>query len=60
MLPLEKFGILAWVIVDREEELFEMDDILDEDKVILALWNRWIMLNRSGYFYSVWPLGAAK
>jgi len=48
-LSLEPFGILSWQIVDREEELFEIDDIRDEDKVILALWNRWIMLNRTAF-----------
>lgn len=45
-LPLEPFGVLAWSIVDREEDLFEQDDLPDEDKVMLALWNRWIMFNR--------------
>ncbi len=45
-LPLEPFGVLAWSIVDTEEELFELEDMRDEDKVIFALWNRWIMLNR--------------
>ena len=43
---LEEFGILAWSIIDREEELFEIDGVRDEDKVIQALWCRWIMLNR--------------
>lgn len=45
-LPLEPFGILAWSIVDREEEIYELQDVRDEDKVVLALWNRWIFLNR--------------
>ena len=44
--PLDEFGILAWSIIDREEELFEMDGVRDEDKVMQALWSRWIMLNR--------------
>ncbi|KAL4073283.1 hypothetical protein V8B97DRAFT_2005937 [Scleroderma yunnanense] len=48
-LPLEPFGVLSWTIIDREEELFELDDVLDEDKVILALWNRWITLNRNKF-----------
>lgn len=43
---LDRFGILAWSIIDREEELFEMDGTRDEDKVMQALWCRWIMLNR--------------
>ena len=45
-LPLDEFGIMSWAIVDREEVLFEMEDISDEDRVMLALWNRWIMINR--------------
>lgn len=45
-LPLEPFGILAWYIIDREEEMFENDDVLDEDKVMQALWGRWILLNQ--------------
>lgn len=48
-LSLEPFGVLSWLIVDREEELFELDDVLDEDKVMLALWNRWIFLNRNKF-----------
>ncbi|KAI0698063.1 hypothetical protein C8T65DRAFT_661246 [Cerioporus squamosus] len=51
MLPTEEFGVMAWAVVDREEELFEMEDLRDEDKVMLALWNRWIMLNRSSFIF---------
>lgn len=43
---MDEFGVMSWEIVHREEELFEMEDVRDEDKVMLALWNRWIMLNR--------------
>ncbi|TFY69475.1 hypothetical protein EVJ58_g382 [Rhodofomes roseus] len=50
-LALEPFGVLSWMIVDREEELFELDDVRDEDKVMMALWNRWIMLHRSEYIF---------
>ncbi|EIW77063.1 hypothetical protein CONPUDRAFT_168086 [Coniophora puteana RWD-64-598 SS2] len=46
-LSLEPYGILSWSIIDREEELFEMDDIRDEDKVMAALWLRWVFLNRN-------------
>lgn len=46
MPPMDEFGVMSWEIVHREEELFEMEDVRDEDKVMLALWNRWIMLNR--------------
>ncbi len=45
-LSLDEFGLMSWAIVDREEELFEMDDVRDEDKVMLALWNRYIMLHK--------------
>ncbi|KAH9849571.1 hypothetical protein C2E23DRAFT_838624 [Lenzites betulinus] len=50
-MPLDKFGIMSWAIVDREEELFEMDDVSDEDKVMLALWNRWIMLHKTDFIF---------
>ncbi|EKM49415.1 uncharacterized protein PHACADRAFT_201677 [Phanerochaete carnosa HHB-10118-sp] len=39
-LLLEPYGILAWSIVDREEEIYKLADVLDEDKVMMALWNR--------------------
>jgi hypothetical protein len=45
-MSLEPFGVLGWVILDREEEIFEIDDVRDEDKVMQALWFRWIFLNR--------------
>jgi len=45
-LPLAQFGTLSWFILDREQELFELNDILDEDKVLQALWGRWILLKR--------------
>ena len=45
-LPMKDFGVLAWSIIDREEEIFELEDVPDEDKVMLALWNRWIALHR--------------
>ncbi|KAG2137395.1 uncharacterized protein EDB93DRAFT_1167305 [Suillus bovinus] len=48
-LPLDEFGVLAWVILDREEEIFEMDNVRDEDKVMQALWFRWIFLNRNKF-----------
>lgn len=49
-LPLEPYGVLAWAIVDREEEIYELADVRDEDKVMMALWNRWIFLNRCVIF----------
>ncbi|KAG1741498.1 uncharacterized protein EDB91DRAFT_1130770 [Suillus paluster] len=48
-MSLDKFGVLAWVILDREEEIFEIDDVRDEDKVMQALWLRWIFLNRNKF-----------
>lgn len=48
-LPLDEFGVLAWVILDKEEEIFEIDNVRDEDKVMQALWFRWIFLNRNKF-----------
>jgi hypothetical protein len=45
-LPMEPFGILGWSILDKEEEIFESDDMPDEHKVMHALWARWIHFNR--------------
>ncbi|KAL5525375.1 hypothetical protein ACEPAF_9245 [Sanghuangporus sanghuang] len=45
-LSLEPFGLMTGHVIEREEDVFELDDTRDEDKVILALWSRWIFLNR--------------
>ena len=45
-LPMEPYGILDWAVLDREEEIFESDEVKDEYKVMHALWARWIFLNR--------------
>jgi hypothetical protein len=45
-LSMEPFGVLSWFVIDKEEEIFECDDVRDEDKVMQALWARWILLNR--------------
>ncbi|EJD05229.1 uncharacterized protein FOMMEDRAFT_18842 [Fomitiporia mediterranea MF3/22] len=45
-LSLEPFGIMAWYIIDKEEDLFQLETMRDEDKVMQALWDRWIFLNR--------------
>lgn len=45
-LSLEPFGLMSWYIIDQEESIFEFDDARDEDKVMQALWLRWIILNR--------------
>ena len=45
-LPLEPFGVLAWDVLDREDEIFDSDNVQDEYKVMHALWGRWIILNR--------------
>ncbi|KAF8804635.1 hypothetical protein BYT27DRAFT_7107484 [Phlegmacium glaucopus] len=48
-LPLDQFGVLDWEILDREEEIYESDDVKEEYKVMHALWARWIMLNRNKF-----------
>ncbi|KAF7376079.1 SMC hinge domain-containing protein [Mycena sanguinolenta] len=45
-LPMEPFGVLAWAVIEKEEEIFESDDMPDEHKVMHALWARWIHFNR--------------
>ncbi|KAL7284008.1 hypothetical protein ACG7TL_001281 [Trametes sanguinea] len=34
-----------------------MDDVRDEDKVMLALWNRWIMLNKTRFIFDQYDKG---
>jgi hypothetical protein len=46
-LPMKEFGILEWEVLDREEEIYESDDVKEEYKVMQALWARWIMCYRS-------------
>ncbi|KAF9022216.1 hypothetical protein BDZ89DRAFT_1163360 [Hymenopellis radicata] len=46
-LSMDKFGVLAWEVLDREEEIFEHNSYPDELKVMQALWARWIKLNRN-------------
>lgn len=48
-LPLEPFGVLDWAVLDREDEIFESDDVKDEYKVMHALWARWVVLNRNKF-----------
>ncbi|KAI5889508.1 uncharacterized protein SCHCODRAFT_02670493 [Schizophyllum commune H4-8] len=45
-LPLAPYGALAWAVLDQEEEILEVPDIPDEQKVMQALWARWIFLHR--------------
>ncbi|TDL26650.1 hypothetical protein BD410DRAFT_800464 [Rickenella mellea] len=56
-LSMEPFGVMKWFVLDKEEEIFELCDVRDEDKVMQALWARWIILNRnkfiSNYFLGV-------
>ena len=50
LLPLKPFGLLEWIVLDREEEIFADDEVRDEQKVIVALWARWIMLNKNAFW----------
>ena len=45
-LPLESFGVLRWMVLDKDDEIFELSDGIDEDKVMQSLWSRWIFLHR--------------
>ncbi|KAG5638004.1 hypothetical protein H0H81_002272 [Sphagnurus paluster] len=46
-LPMEEFGVLKWEVIDREDEIWDSDNVKDEYKVMHALWGRWITLNRN-------------
>ncbi|KAJ6499378.1 hypothetical protein C8R45DRAFT_114227 [Mycena sanguinolenta] len=58
-LPMKPFGVLAWAVIEKEEEIFESDDMPDEHKVMHALWARWIHFNRN-FFISDYFQGAKK
>ncbi|KAH9990944.1 hypothetical protein BJV74DRAFT_836416 [Russula compacta] len=47
--PMSEYGLTSWSLLERDEELFEIDDIRDEEKAMQALWNRWIFFNRRRY-----------
>ncbi|KAH9968247.1 hypothetical protein BC827DRAFT_487818 [Russula dissimulans] len=47
--PMSDYGLTSWSLLERDEELFEIDDIRDEEKAMQALWNRWIVSRRRGY-----------
>lgn len=40
------YGLTSWSHLERDGELFELDDIRDEEKAMQALWNRWIFSER--------------
>ena len=44
--PMSDYGLTSWSLLERDEELFEIDDIRDEEKAMQALWNRWIFSER--------------
>lgn len=45
-IPLNEFTYMSWAIIEREEEIFELPHIRDEDKVMHALWDRYIFKHR--------------
>ncbi|KAI0264680.1 hypothetical protein BC834DRAFT_250486 [Gloeopeniophorella convolvens] len=48
--PMSDYGLTSWSILERDEELFEIDDMRDEEKALQALWNRWIFSKRRQFF----------
>jgi hypothetical protein len=44
--PASDYGLTSWSLFERDEELFEIDDVRDEEKAMQALWNRWIFSER--------------
>ncbi|KAL1748792.1 hypothetical protein HDZ31DRAFT_28888 [Schizophyllum fasciatum] len=45
-LPLAQYGALTWVVLDAEAEILDVPDVPDEQKVMQALWARWIFSHR--------------
>ena len=35
---LEPFSLMTWYIIDRKEDIFELDNMRDQDKIVSALW----------------------
>lgn len=48
--PASDYGLTSWSLFERDEELFEIDDMRDEEKAMQALWNRWIFSERRQFF----------
>lgn len=44
--PISRYGLTSWSLLERDEELFEIDDVRDEEKAMQALWSRWIFFKR--------------
>ena len=44
--PISEYGLTSWSLLERDEALFEIDNVRDEEKAMQALWNRWIFLKR--------------
>ncbi|KAF8489731.1 hypothetical protein F5888DRAFT_1155777 [Russula emetica] len=49
--PISKYGLTSWSLLERDEELFEIDDVRDEEKAMQALWNRWIFFKRRQHLF---------
>jgi hypothetical protein len=43
---ISDYGLTSWSLLERDEELFEIDDVRDEEKALQALWSRWIFSQR--------------
>ncbi|KAI0305171.1 hypothetical protein B0F90DRAFT_1701990 [Multifurca ochricompacta] len=49
--PTFDCGLTSWSLLERDEELFEIDDVRDEEKAMQALWNRWIFFRRRCFIH---------
>jgi hypothetical protein len=45
-LDMEKIGALKWYTLEKEDDLMEWDDTRDEQKIMMALWCRWMLFSR--------------
>ncbi|KDQ15618.1 hypothetical protein BOTBODRAFT_65309 [Botryobasidium botryosum FD-172 SS1] len=49
-LPMEPFGCIAWSVISAEEAILDLSDVMEPDKVMLCLWNRWSILHRCAIY----------
>jgi hypothetical protein len=45
--PVKPLGCMSWILLSAEEAIEEFLDIAEDDKLIAALWLRWILVHRS-------------
>ena len=42
----DALGLMTWYVREQEEDIFELDNVLDADKAMRALWTRFVAMHR--------------